>query len=93
VAAEQEVELVAHARERRILEGRRFEAEYFKPYLAHASIGPSCALARWDGSRLEVWTHSQGIHNLRDDLVLALAHETNAPAKDHIVIHHVEGAG
>ena len=77
----------------RPVEGRRFEAEYFKPYLAHASIGPSCALARWDGSRLEVWTHSQGIHNLRDDLVLALAHETNAPAKDHIAIHHVEGAG
>jgi CO/xanthine dehydrogenase Mo-binding subunit len=74
-------------------DARRFEADYFKPYLAHASIGPSCAIARWDGSTLEVWTHSQGIHNLRDDLVLALAHEPNAPAKDAIVIHHVEGAG
>jgi len=74
-------------------EGRRFEADYFKPYLAHASIGPSCALARWDGRTLEVWTHSQGIHNLRDDLVLALAHEPRPPAKDAIVIHHVEGAG
>jgi len=55
--------------------GHRFEAEFFKPYLAHASLGPSCAIARWDGSTLEVWTHSQGIHNLRDDLVLALAGE------------------
>ena len=25
---------------------RRFEAEYFKPYLAHASIGTSCAIAQ-----------------------------------------------
>jgi CO/xanthine dehydrogenase Mo-binding subunit len=74
-------------------DGRRFEAEYFKPYLAHASIGPSCALARWDGRTLEVWTHSQGIHNLRDDLVLALAHEADAPPKEAIAIHHVEGAG
>jgi CO/xanthine dehydrogenase Mo-binding subunit len=74
-------------------DARQFEAEYFKPYLAHASIGPSCALAHWDGSTLEVWTHSQGIHNLRDDLVLALAHEPHPPAKDAIVIHHVEGAG
>jgi nicotinate dehydrogenase subunit B len=74
-------------------DARRFAAEYFKPYLAHASIGPSCAIARWDGSMLEVWTHSQGIHNLRDDLVLALAHEPNPPSKNAIVIHHVEGAG
>jgi CO/xanthine dehydrogenase Mo-binding subunit len=52
--------------------GRRIRSQFFKPYLAHASIGPSCALAQWDGSRLLVWTHSQGIHNLRDDIVLAL---------------------
>ena len=75
------------------LGARRFEAEYFKPYLAHASIGTSCAIAKWDGTTLEVWTHSQGIHNLRDDLVLALAGEANPPAKDAITIHHVEGSG
>jgi len=56
-------------------DGRQFSAEFFKPYIAHASIGPSCAVARWDGTTLEVWTHSQGIHNLRDDLVRALAGE------------------
>jgi CO/xanthine dehydrogenase Mo-binding subunit len=74
-------------------DARRFDAVYFKPYLAHASIGPSCAIAHWDGATLEVWTHSQGIHNLRDDLVLALAGEPDAPRKESIVIHHVEGAG
>ncbi len=73
--------------------GQRHHAVYFKPYLAHASIGTSCAVARWDGQQLEVWTHSQGIHNLRDDLVLALSREAVAVAKSDITIHHVEGAG
>ena len=73
--------------------GRRFKAAYLKPYLAHASIGLSCAIARWSDGRLDVWTHSQGIHNLRDDIVLALSQETDAPARDAIVIHHVEAAG
>ena len=74
-------------------EGTRHRAVYFKPYLAHASIGPSCAVARWDGRQLEVWTHSQGIHNLRDDIVLALAQGPTPVPKADIVIHHVEGSG
>lgn len=76
-----------------LAEGVRHQASYLKPYLAHASIGPSCALARWDGQRLEVWTHSQGIHNLRDDLVKALAREARPVAREDIVVHHVEGSG
>lgn len=74
-------------------DGLHHRAVYLKPYLAHASIGPSCALAQWDGRRLEVWTHSQGIHNLRDDLVKALAREATPVARGDIVIHHVEGSG
>lgn len=70
-----------------------FQAEYLKPYLAHASLAPSCALACWDGRRLEVWTHSQGIHNLRDDLVLALSGDEVPVPKEAITVHHVEGAG
>jgi CO/xanthine dehydrogenase Mo-binding subunit len=62
--------------------------EYLKPYLAHASIGLSCALAQWDGATLHVWTHSQGIQNLRDDLCKAL----DLP-KASIVMRHVEGSG
>jgi CO/xanthine dehydrogenase Mo-binding subunit len=68
-------------------------ATYYKPYLAHASIGLCCALARFDGQHLEVWTHSQGIHNLRDDMVRALAAGPTALGKTQITIHHVEGAG
>jgi CO/xanthine dehydrogenase Mo-binding subunit len=74
-------------------DGLHHRAVYLKPYLAHASIGTSCAVARWDGRRLEVWTHSQGIHNLRDDLVKALAGEAVPVARDDIVVHHVEGSG
>ena len=56
--------------------------------MAHASIAPSCALARFDGQALEVWSHSQGIFNLRKDLALAFAMEPDA-----IVVQHVEGGG
>lgn len=62
--------------------------DYLKPYLAHASIGLSCALAQWDGETLQVWTHSQGIQNLRDDLTKAFG-----LSKAAIVIRHVEGSG
>ncbi|WNC94484.1 molybdopterin cofactor-binding domain-containing protein [Paraburkholderia sp. FT54] len=59
-----------------------------KPFLAHASIGPSCALARFDGERLEVWSHSQGIFNLRADLALSFDMPVSA-----VVVRHAEGAG
>jgi CO/xanthine dehydrogenase Mo-binding subunit len=67
---------------------RTVQARYTKPYLAHASIGPSCAAAQWDGEALRVWCHSQGVYNLRADLALALG----LPA-ERIVVAHVEGAG
>jgi CO/xanthine dehydrogenase Mo-binding subunit len=63
-------------------------ARYTRPFIAHASLGPSCALAQWTGGRLHVWTHSQGIYNLRADLALALALRP-----DDIVVEHREGAG
>jgi nicotinate dehydrogenase subunit B len=64
------------------------EATYRKPYIAHASIGPSCAVARYDGNRFEIWSHSQGIFPLRGDLVKCL----RLPA-ERIVVHHADGAG
>lgn len=67
---------------------RTVKASYSRPFIAHASIAPSCALARFDGGRLDVWTHSQGIFNLRRDLALALAMEEGL-----IVVQHVPGAG
>jgi CO/xanthine dehydrogenase Mo-binding subunit len=64
------------------------KATYTRPYLAHGSIGPSCALAQWQDSGLRVWTHSQGIFSLRRDLALALD-----LAEHRIVVQHVQGAG
>ena len=63
-------------------------ARYTKPYIAHASIGPSCALARIDGKRIEVWSHSQGVYQLRYDLATVL----EMPLED-IIVHHAEGSG
>jgi len=67
---------------------KRVQAAYTKPYVAHASIGPSCAIARWKDDKLELWTHSQGIFGLRQDLAKVLGmHEQD------IVVTHAEGAG
>ena len=67
---------------------RRLVRRYLKPYLAHASIGPSCAIATWADEGLRVLTHSQGIFNLRADLALVFG-----MPEDEIVVTHAEGAG
>ena len=67
---------------------RSHEATYTKPYLAHASIGPSCAMATFLNGRMIVWTHSQGVFPLRNELAKAL----KMPANDIRCIH-VEGSG
>ena len=43
-----------------------------RPCIAHASIGPCCALAIFDENRLQVWSHSQGVFALRDSLAAVL---------------------
>jgi CO/xanthine dehydrogenase Mo-binding subunit len=69
-------------------ETRMLAASYSKPFISHASIGPSCAIAQFEGDRLTVWSHSQGIFNLRHDLAGALDMPEEA-----IVVRHAEGAG
>jgi CO/xanthine dehydrogenase Mo-binding subunit len=67
---------------------RTIRRQYTRPYIAHGSIAPSCAMAQWEGGRIRVWTHSQGVYNLRADLALVL----KIP-RDHIIVEHMEGAG
>jgi CO/xanthine dehydrogenase Mo-binding subunit len=89
IAQEAETSIVDHksaTTPRRVV--RTMNARYARPYLAHGSIGPSCALAQWQDSALRVWTHSQGIFNLRRDLAPALG-----LAQDQIVVEHAPGAG
>ena len=67
---------------------RMIRRQYTRPYLAHASIAPSCAIAQWSGDRVRVWTHSQGVYFLRADLALVL----KLPP-ENITVEHMEGAG
>ncbi len=67
---------------------RTIRRQYTRPYLAHASIAPSCAMAQWSGDRVRVWTHSQGVYFLRADLALVL----KLPL-ENIIVEHLEGAG
>jgi nicotinate dehydrogenase subunit B len=69
------------------------QAEYLKAFHAHGSIGPSCGVALWNGSELQVWSNSQAIHNLRDDLVHLLAHQGFPVPEENITVRHTEGAG
>ncbi len=67
---------------------RTVRRQYTRPYIAHASIAPSCAMAQWSGDRVHVWTHSQGVYFLRADLALVL----KLPL-ENITVEHMEGAG
>ncbi len=63
-------------------------ATYTKPFLSHAPIGPSCAAAQFEAGAVRVWTHSQGVYNLRRDLALALG-----LPEASVSVQHAEGAG
>jgi nicotinate dehydrogenase subunit B len=67
---------------------RRHSAAYTRPYLAHASIGPSCAVAEWTRNTLTVWSHSQGIYPLRRQLARVFG-----LSQDAVQVCHVQGAG
>jgi nicotinate dehydrogenase subunit B len=66
----------------------RLEATYFQPFQAHASIGPSCAVAVLRDGTLTVWCTSQGVYPLRD----ALADLVGLPA-ERIHVIFMDGSG
>ena len=59
-----------------------------RPYVAHASMGPSCALAEFRDGHLAVRSHGQGMHPLRKNLAAALGLPIEA-----ITATHVHGPG
>jgi nicotinate dehydrogenase subunit B len=67
---------------------RWVEATYSRPYLSHASIGPSCAVAKVERGRVTVWSHTQGPFPLRGDIAAALGLPT-----DYVQVIHVQAAG
>jgi CO/xanthine dehydrogenase Mo-binding subunit len=75
-------------RQEGVAPAKTLEATYTRPYQAHGSIGPSCAVAQSDASGVTVWTHTQGVYPDRD----AIAEMLRLP-KDQVRCIHVEGSG
>jgi CO/xanthine dehydrogenase Mo-binding subunit len=67
---------------------RTVRHEYLRPFVAAASMGPACALARWTDGTAEVWVPTQSVYNLRAELADALG-----VAAEQVVVRHVDGPG
>ena len=67
---------------------KQVKARYSRPWLLHGSIGPSCAVAQFEGGKLTVWTHTQGVYPQR----AALAELTGLKV-EQIRCIHTEGSG
>jgi CO/xanthine dehydrogenase Mo-binding subunit len=68
--------------------GRSAEATYSRPYVAHAAIAPSCALAEFRDGHMSVWSHTQAVYPLRNTIadILGLG-------RDKVTVRHAHGAG
>ena len=66
----------------------RIRARYRQPFQAHASIGPSCAVADVRPDRAVIWCSSRGVYPLRDELAELLQMQA-----DKIRVVYAEGAG
>jgi len=64
------------------------EATYTRPYQAHGSIGPSCAIAQLNDGAMTVWTHTQGVYPDRQ----GIAEMLKVPL-ENVRLIHVEGSG
>ena len=68
---------------------KRLVRRYSRPYIAHGAIGTCCAVAEpAAGPGLTIWTHSQGVFQLRAEIAQALG---LAPAALHLI--HQPGSG
>jgi nicotinate dehydrogenase subunit B len=67
---------------------KTIEASYTRPYQAHGSIGPSCAVAQSVNDAMTVWTHTQGVYPDRAGIAEMLR---VPPASVRLI--HVEGSG
>ena len=68
-------------------------ASYSRPYLMHASLAPSAALALWNKgegheAHLTLWSHSQGIELLRPTVAKVLGIDAR-----QVTVIHAPGAG
>ena len=68
--------------------GKVYEAEYFTPYLAHATMEPMVCTAWLQGDALEVWTSTQNPEG-----TLAVAAATAGVAQDKVKVHPMQLGG
>jgi nicotinate dehydrogenase subunit B len=64
------------------------EATYRRPYQLHGAIGPSCAVGLFQGGKLTVWSHTQGVFPLRNAIAEMVGME-----RDSVRCIHMEGSG
>ncbi|MBL8675406.1 MAG: xanthine dehydrogenase family protein molybdopterin-binding subunit, partial [Rhodospirillales bacterium] len=67
---------------------RLVRATFSRPYVAHASLAPSCALAEFVDGHLTIHSHGQGMHPLRRNVAAVLGLPPDA-----ITARHLHGAG
>jgi nicotinate dehydrogenase subunit B len=67
---------------------KTLQATYTRPYQAHASIGPSCAVAKFEDGAVTVWSHTQGVYPDRQAIAQMLR-----VGVEQVRCIHVEGAG
>ena len=67
---------------------RKLAATYDFAIHTHGSIGPSCAVAEFEGGKLTCWSASQATHNLRKQLAAMLG-----VADESVRCIYVDGAG
>jgi len=67
---------------------RTLKASYEFPIHSHASLGPSCAVARVEGDNVEIWSPSQATHSLQSEVSLLLG-----VPKQQVRLHYVDGSG
>jgi CO/xanthine dehydrogenase Mo-binding subunit len=64
------------------------KARYTRQWIAHASIGPSCSIALYDQGQLTIWSHSQGVFDVRRAVAQLVG-----LSPDNVRCIHVQGSG
>lgn len=67
---------------------QQLHSTYYQPFHAHASIGPSCAVAQFENGRVTIWASTAGPYPLAG----AIAQLLGLPV-ENVRLIHMEGAG
>jgi CO/xanthine dehydrogenase Mo-binding subunit len=67
---------------------KTLQASYDFNIHSHASLGPSCAVARFEAGACEIWSPSQATHSLQSEVALLLG-----LPKAQVRLHYVDGSG